>query len=220
MKTAHFALIISAAVFASACSNQRQAPYDRCLDSRDVSMCHAVVNAGGDADDFINYGMQGFLLGMMNGQQYVYHDDHYRGPVHYYPQNVRETRIIVDRRPATVNTYRQQQVALQKAKAAGTIKPYVPGAYTVKSTTTTVTPARTSQDVPKATVKNATTTGYKTPVYSYKPTTSTPATTTYKATTTTTYTAPTKSYSAPSSYSAPARSYSAPTTSYSSSSKK
>jgi hypothetical protein len=216
------------ALTTAACSNQRQAPYDRCLDSRDPSMCHAVVNAGGDADDFIQYGMQGYMLGMMNGQQYVYHDDHYRGPSHYYPQNVRETRVIIDRRPATVNTYRQQQFALEKAKAAGTVKPYVPGSYTVKApATTTLNPARTSQAVPpKAT---ATTSSVKSPVYSYKPAQA--PTTTYKAPTTS-YSAPAKSYSAPTpsysapksysapSYSAPARSYSAPTVSYSSSSKK
>jgi uncharacterized protein YgiB involved in biofilm formation len=76
----NFILAAVLAVAATACA---AAPVDRCLKAKDVLQCQQVVKAGGSAEDYLLYGMTGYMLGtvMRGGQRQtvIIADPHYRG---------------------------------------------------------------------------------------------------------------------------------------------
>ena len=67
MRSLKFLLVGSLSLVATACG---AAPVDECLKAKNVLECRQVVEAGGKADDYLLYGMAGYMLGtVMNGGQ-------------------------------------------------------------------------------------------------------------------------------------------------------
>lgn len=55
----------------------------RCAEAKDPKECVTYANAGGDVNDYLLYGMVGYMVGRgSGGQTYLYRDPGYRG---YYP---------------------------------------------------------------------------------------------------------------------------------------
>lgn len=88
-----YAIALIALCSASACNNQ---PQDECWNAKDPQECRQYVNAGGDSNNYLLYGMAGYMLGRMgNGQTYLQPAPGYSGyrpPVrHDYYNKYRST---------------------------------------------------------------------------------------------------------------------------------
>lgn len=80
------ALTTAAALTVTACGPSVK---EQCAQAKDPAQCVAVANAGGDVNDYLLYGMAGYMLGSMNGQTTIIRDPSYRGPVRPVPSYAR-----------------------------------------------------------------------------------------------------------------------------------
>lgn len=70
------AALAVAAASLSACGPTVQ---ERCASAKDPAECVKVADAGGDVNDYLLYGMAGYMLGSMNGRTVIVQDPAYRG---------------------------------------------------------------------------------------------------------------------------------------------
>lgn len=95
-------------------------PAPSCSDASDPAQCEAVVSAGGNASDYLLYGMAGYMLAStINGQQVVRRDPTYVGPSRYNPARVQRPRPLSEFRKAQAvkveNAKRQNAMQAQRA---------------------------------------------------------------------------------------------------------
>lgn len=78
-----FPMMVFVTLFAMAAAACGAAPVDQCLKASNPAECKQVVSAGGNASDYLTYGMAGYMLGsVMNGgqrQTVIVSDPAYRG---------------------------------------------------------------------------------------------------------------------------------------------
>lgn len=124
-------LIGALALAAAACG---ASPVDECLKAKNVLECQQVVSAGGNAHDYLLYGMAGYMLGsVMNGgqrQTVIVADPSWRGyrrPVASYqasPAVVRQrmqtvtTRTTVRNGSAVTSTVRTKTWSAPRTKSS------------------------------------------------------------------------------------------------------
>lgn len=83
-------------------SNDWAAASDPCAGATNVIECRNWADAGGDVNDYLLYGMVGYMIGTStSGNRYIYRDPSYRGTYH----------------PKMVNKYGSQQQEIKRLSA-------------------------------------------------------------------------------------------------------
>jgi hypothetical protein len=80
-KTILLSLAALAAIPLAACSTVEE----RCASAKDPGECVKVANAGGDINDYLLYGMAGYMLANRGGQQVIVQNPSYHGPYRTIP---------------------------------------------------------------------------------------------------------------------------------------
>lgn len=113
-------IALAACASLAACSIQ-----DECSNAPNPTECREWSNAGGNVNDYLLYGMVGYMIGRNStGDTYIYRDPGYRGSYHpnmanKYGSQVQEIKRLqakVQRQKAELR--RQQQKREQAAKAS------------------------------------------------------------------------------------------------------
>jgi hypothetical protein len=100
---------------------------DPCIKADNPVECRQWTQAGGDPNDYLLYGMVGYMIGSSNGNTYIYRDPGYRGTYHpnmtnrYGSQQAEIKRLKVERQRAELR--RQQQIKRQQSTRPSTYKP-------------------------------------------------------------------------------------------------
>lgn len=95
---------------------------ERCAGAKDPKECATYANAGGDVNDYLLYGMVGYMIGRgSGGQTYLYRDPGYRGhypslraPIGSRSQQVRQ----LERKVAAQKVELRRQQAANARKSA------------------------------------------------------------------------------------------------------
>ena len=106
---------------------------DPCLDAPNPTECRNWSDAGGDVNDYLLYGMVGYMIGRnSSGQTYIYRDPGYRGSYHpkmatkygSQQQEIKRLNAKIERqkvelrRQQKANELRRQQERRDAAKAS------------------------------------------------------------------------------------------------------
>lgn len=118
-------MIAALAVSVSACSVQ-----DPCDKATNPTECRNWTQAGGDANDYLLYGMVGYMIGRSStGDTYIYRDPGYRGTYHpnmagrYGSQQAEVNRLKAKVERQRVELRRQQERQRQQASRPSSYKP-------------------------------------------------------------------------------------------------
>jgi hypothetical protein len=128
-------IALAACAALSACSIQ-----DECASASNPTECRNWSDAGGNVNDYLLYGMVGYMIGSnSSGQSYIYRDPGYRGSYHpsmankYGSQSQEIKRLKVKIERQKVELRRQQQQQRQNAAKSSSYKPssssYKPSTY-------------------------------------------------------------------------------------------
>jgi hypothetical protein len=75
-----FAILVTLSIFTLAACSQP----DQCLQAKDPTECRLYTQAGGNFNDYLMYGMLGYMIGNSGGQRVVMVDPNYHG--RHYPR--------------------------------------------------------------------------------------------------------------------------------------
>lgn len=103
-------------LFLAACDTQ-----DPCIEAKNPVECRQWSDAGGDVNDYLLYGMAGYMIGSsMSGDRYIYRDTNYRGTYHPKMSNRYGSKDVeIKRLQAKVE---RQKVELRRQQAANARK--------------------------------------------------------------------------------------------------